>query len=202
MADVVVLKKNIPVSGFWNREKMSCKFCHDPGRPGLPIHVAYRTVRGVAVVGGPVAVVDPYLCSVPKLLGDGQARRLCLPLCFVPSARKGSLVTDSRKVTGFRANYLIFNEDFNNNYLLNLELWIRNDHISFFALDILNPYSETKLVGFSRGSEFVMRPHLYAGFHCKPNTKRHGDALAWRPSRERGARDTATRARIRTAERD
>ena len=70
MADVVALKKNISVSGFCNREKMSCKFCHDPG-PGLaspvPIHVAYRTVRVVAV-GGPVAVVDPYLCSVPKLL--------------------------------------------------------------------------------------------------------------------------------------
>ena len=96
----------------------------------------------------------------------------------------------------------MFNEDFNNNYLLSLESRTRNDHISFFALDILNPYSETKLVEFSRGSEFVMRPHLSAGFHCKPNTKRHGDALAWRPSRERGARDTETRTQIRSAERD
>ena len=31
MADVVALKKNISVSGFCKREKMSCKFCHDPG---------------------------------------------------------------------------------------------------------------------------------------------------------------------------
>ena len=30
-ADVVALMKNIPVSGFCNREKMSCKFCHDLG---------------------------------------------------------------------------------------------------------------------------------------------------------------------------
>ena len=198
----MALKKNISVSGFCNREKMSCKFCHDQAWSPHSRRVPHRSRCRRRWPGWSCRSVSLFCSQTSMKWAGSQALSTLVSLCFVPSARKGSLVTDSRKVTGFRANYLIFNEDFNNNYLLNLELWIRNDHISFFALDILNPYSETKLVGFSRGSEFVMRPHLYAGFHCKPNTKRHGDALAWRSSRERGARDTATRTRIRSAERD